>query len=471
MYRLFLRDTIAVTFQQLINMNTDIKFLIRKYNVPGPRYTSYPTVPYWDAATFVYKKWLQAIHDVDSSEGISIYIHLPYCESLCTFCGCNTRITVNHAVEDSYIDTVLKEWSYYIMRMKHQPLIRELHLGGGTPTFFSAANLERLVKGITQHAQVVSDPEFSFEGHPGNTTEQHLRTLYDLGFRRVSFGIQDFDPMVQDIINRKQTFEQVQAITLQARAIGYASVNYDILYGLPMQTLQNITDTMHKVTLLKPDRIAFYSYAHIPWIKPGQRKFTEQDLPDDEVKRTLYETGREMLEKAGYQEIGMDHFALETDDLYKVFRSKKLHRNFMGYTTGSTTTLIGLGVSSISELADAYAQNVKTVEEYKTLVHADQIPVFRGHFLSREDHIIRQHILNLMCRLETSWEDPAKQCIALFSGIGSMNVMEKEGLVKIGLYSLEITEKGRPFIRNICMALDARMHKTQTMTVQFSKVI
>lgn len=473
MCRLLLRGMNAVTFHRLIKMKTDKESLIRKYNVPGPRYTSYPPVPYWDTDAFCRSAWIQAIEkaSADNQDGISIYIHLPYCESLCTFCGCNTRITVNHAVEDSYIDAVLKEWSLYVALMKKKPLIKELHLGGGTPTFFSAENLARLINGITEHAHIASDPEFGFEGHPANTTKQHLQTLYDLGFRRVSFGIQDFDPKVQEVINRKQTFEQVQTVSAQAKAIGYTSVNYDVLYGLPLQTLENITDTMQKVIQLKPDRIAFYSYAHVPWIKPGQRKFTELDLPDDEVKRSLYETGRALLENAGYREIGMDHFSLQTDDLYVAFKNKKLHRNFMGYTTRYTSTLIGLGVSSISELPGAYAQNVKTVEEYKELVQLGQIPVFKGHFLTREDAIIRQHILNLMCRLQTGWENPSSQCSSVLTGIGSMAVMEKEGLVNIGFHWLEITEKGRPFIRNICMALDARLQKSKNNNNTFSKVI
>ncbi|WP_018342346.1 oxygen-independent coproporphyrinogen III oxidase [Cytophaga aurantiaca] len=452
-------------------MKTDKESLIRKYNVPGPRYTSYPPVPYWDADTFTRLKWIEAIEKSADEEGISIYIHLPYCESLCTFCGCNTRITVNHAVEDSYIDAVLEEWSLYKALIKKQPVIKELHLGGGTPTFFSAENLTRLIKGITSDARIALDPEFGFEGHPANTTQEHLQALYNVGFRRVSFGIQDFDPKVQEVINRKQTFEQVEEVTRCAREIGYTSVNYDVLYGLPLQTLEKITDTMQKVIQLKPDRIAFYSYAHVPWIKPGQRKFTELDLPDDEAKRALYESGRTLLEQAGYREIGMDHFALETDDLYTAFKNKKLHRNFMGYTTGHTNVLIGLGVSSISELPNAYAQNVKTVEEYKALVQASEIPVFKGHFLTREDRIIRKHILNLMCRLQTGIENPSNQCSSVLTGIGAMAVMEKEGLVKIGLHSLEITEKGRPFIRNICMALDARMQKAQTNKNTFSKVI
>lgn len=453
--------------------DTEREQLIRKYNIPGPRYTSYPTVPYWDAKSFSPMQWKSQLSEVfkNKKEEIALYIHLPYCESLCTFCGCNTRITVNHNVEAPYIDTVLKEWDLYLDLMENKPNIKEIHLGGGTPTFFSPDNLEKLIKGITQKVPLSQDAELGFEGHPNNTSKEHLQTLYQLGFRRVSYGIQDFDQMVQDVIHRKQSFEKVKKVTEISREIGYTSINYDIVYGLPLQTLSTVKDTIEKVMLLKPDRIAFYSYAHVPWIKPGQRKFTELDLPDDETKRSLYEQGRSMLERAGYQEIGMDHFALKSDSLYEVALQKKLHRNFMGYTSRRTSRVIGLGVSSISDLWEAYAQNVKTVEEYKTLVEAGAIPVFRGHFLSSEDLILRQHILNIMCQYQTSWIKPSEQCMALFDGLGRMKDLEKDGLLKIGISSLEVTEAGGPFIRNICMALDARMHAVVKNEIQFSKVI
>jgi oxygen-independent coproporphyrinogen-3 oxidase len=447
--------------------------LIQKYNVAGPRYTSYPTVPFWDAGTFSPLKWKSAISEKFSAnrEEISLYIHLPFCESLCTFCGCNTRITVNHKVETPYIETVLREWDLYLAIMDVRPVIKEIHLGGGTPTFFSPENLKKLINGITSRVKVAHHPEFGFEGHPNNTTKEHLQTLYDLGFRRVSFGIQDFDPIVQTVINRKQTFEQVKEVTENARAIGYSSINFDIVYGLPLQTLDSVINTINKVNELKPDRIAYYSYAHVPWIKPGQRKFTELDLPEDAVKRSLYETGKRMLEEYGYIEIGMDHFALKSDSLYQAAKNKTLHRNFMGYTTSITSACIGLGVSSISDLWGAFAQNVKTVEEYKANVQEGIIPVFRGHFLNNEDLVIRQHILNIMCKFETSWIDADMQTPSLFRGIDNLYELENDGLVEIGLNDLKITEKGQPFVRNVCMALDARMHEANHQNILFSKVI
>ncbi|MDB5274564.1 MAG: hemN [Chitinophagaceae bacterium] len=451
----------------------DKDLLIRKYNVPGPRYTSYPTVPFWDNETFGLEKWEKLIVEKFSEnwEEISVYIHLPYCESLCTFCGCNTRITVNHAVEAPYIDAVLKEWNLYLSKMKFKPVIKELHLGGGTPTFFSAKQLERLILGITANVILCPDAELGFEGHPNNTTPLHLQTLYDLGFRRVSFGIQDFDPKVQEAINRIQSFDKVKEVTQEARSIGYTSINFDIVYGLPLQTLSSISDTIDKVKELRPDRIAFYSYAHVPWIKPGQRKFTELDLPDDEEKRALYEYGLKELEEAGYVEIGMDHFALPSDVLYHAAMNKTLHRNFMGYTTQRTATLIGLGVSAISDIGEAYAQNVKTVEEYIARIDHHILPVFRGHFLNKEDAVMKKHILNVMCKQETSWEGTNESCMSLFNALLNMEELEKDGLIETEYFSLKVTPLGKKFIRNVCMALDTYLQAKGKSVVQFSKVI
>src|SRR5665213_448567 len=379
--------------------------LAQKYNVAAPRYTSYPTMPYWDIDFFDQQSWTQSVKlsfEESKGNGISLYIHLPFCESLCTYCGCNTRITKNHVVEEPYINAVLREWEMYKQIIGESPVIREIHLGGGTPTFFSAQNLHLLINGILDGAQLHAKSEFSFEAHPGNTSAEHLQTLYNLGFRRLSLGIQDFDPKVQFIINRHQSFKQVQKVTEEARRIGYTSINYDLIYGLPLQTFEGLADTMHLVAELMPDRIAFYSYAHVPWLKPGQRKFTELDLPVDAEKRKLYEIGKEMFNKAGYVEIGMDHFALKTDSLYKASLSGKLHRNFMGYTHNYTQLMIGLGVSSISDTWFSYMQNVKKVEDYQALIAKGTFPIFKGHLLNEEDLVLRKHISNIMCRFETS---------------------------------------------------------------------
>lgn len=296
----------------------DIKQLSDKYRVAAPRYTSYPTVPYWDCSNFTEQRWSeQVLQSNDFADGISLYIHLPFCESLCTYCGCNTRITKNHSVEGPYISAVLKEWQLYLRQFPTKPLIKEIHLGGGTPTFFSPANLELLITGITAYSCIHPEGEFSIEAHPNNTTTQHLEVLYRLGFRRLSLGIQDFDPTVQFVINRIQFVKSVADVTAEARRIGYHSVNYDLIYGLPLQKLEGLISTINTVTALVPDRIAFYSYAHVPWVKPGQRRYTEAHLPSPELKAELYQTGREMLIESGYAEIGMDHFTLTTDSLYQ----------------------------------------------------------------------------------------------------------------------------------------------------------
>lgn len=449
--------------------------LFQKYNVQGPRYTSYPTVPYWNGVAPTKQELINEVQKsfslTNKNEGISIYIHLPFCESLCTYCGCNTRITVNHAVEEPYIDSLIKEWKMYLDIFQEKPNIKELHLGGGTPTFFSAENLKKLVSNIVATSNILPDAEFSFEAHPNNTTHSHLEALYNLGFRRLSLGVQDFDEKVQDAINRKQSFEQVKNITQLARNIGYVSINFDLIYGLPFQTLQTIKTTVEKTIQLKPDRIAFYSYAHVPWLKPGQRKYSEKDLPMGDEKRALYELGRALFEKAGYVEIGMDHFALKSDSLYLAEISGNLHRNFMGYTARKTHLLVGLGVSSISDAWTAFVQNVKTVEEYYSYLDKNELPIFKGHILTEEDLVLRQHILNIMCKLHTSWEKKSEQCESLFKAFERLDEMEADGLVIRKKQSLLVTEKGRPFIRNICMAFDARLHQNKPETTLFSQTI
>jgi oxygen-independent coproporphyrinogen III oxidase len=449
--------------------------LIKKYNVAGPRYTSYPTVPYWNEIPPTIEQWVssvkKAFEESNSKDGLSLYLHLPFCESLCTYCGCNTRITINHNVEDPYINSLLKEWKMYRKLFSEIPRIKEIHLGGGTPTFFSATNLKKLIEGILKDTIICSDAEFSFEAHPNNTNEIHLKTLYGLGFRRLSLGIQDFDIKVQTIVNRIQPFENVERVLNLARKIGYTSVNFDLIYGLPLQTRKSVIDTINKVNILKPDRIAFYSYAHVPWIKPGQRKFSEADLPVDEEKRALYEIGKEKFSENGYVEIGMDHFALKSDSLFKAAEEGKLHRNFMGYTHSYTQLMIGLGVSSISDTWYAYGQNVKKVEEYYELIDKGVLPIFKGHQLTEEDLIIRKHILNIMCRFETEWKDKKMQCNAVYQAVEKLAEMERDKLIEILPYELKVKKSARPFIRNICMAFDAKLWRSLPKTQIFSSTV
>lgn len=445
--------------------------LIKKYNVAAPRYTSYPTVPYWDNDQWSQQQWFDSVkksYNESSIHGISLYIHLPFCENLCTYCGCTTRITKNHKVEEPYIDAVLAEWRMYNCILGDKPRIREIHLGGGTPTFFSPKNLQKLIDGIRENADLLPDADLSFEGHPANTTREHLQTLYDSGFRRLSLGIQDFDPLVQQIINRKQSVEQVKQVTDAAREIGYTSINYDLIYGLPLQKLSSVSSTIKEVIKLSPERIAYYSYAHVPWLKPGQRNFTEADLPVDEEKRTLYECGRNMLLDAGYEDIGMDHFSLQGDSLLNASRSGKLHRNFMGYTHQYTQLSIGLGISSIGDSWYGFAQNVKSVETYLRNISEGIFPLVKGHTLTPEDLTIRRIILDIMCLGKTILpaNDPLHPDF-----ISRLRPLEQDGLVHITDTQLIVTDTGRSFLRNICMCFDQKLVSNASPTQIFSTTV
>lgn len=450
-------------------------FLFRKYNIPGPRYTSYPTVPYWSHSPTT-ESWLENINlalkqSRHSRVGAAIYIHIPFCEKLCTYCGCNTRITKNHSVSNTYIQTVLQELALYSEQLSEEILLSDLHLGGGTPTFMSPSELEELVNGIVAQVGIVGDKEFSIEVDPRVTTEEHIRVLSHLGFRRLSLGVQDFDSQVQKIVHRIQSEDQVRILTESARKFGFTSISYDLIYGLPLQTLESIEKTMQTVIKLKPDRIAFYGYAHVPWIKPSQRRFSESDLPVGDKKRQLYELGRFFLEKSGYIEVGMDHFALPSDSLWIASQEKTIHRNFMGYTSRLVSPLIGLGVSAIGDSWTAFAQNEKILEHYQNQVQKGKLPIVRGHLLNKEDQIIRRHILNLMTYLETSWIDPELQTSFLKTTQERLLELEIDGLVQLSDQSCRITSLGRPFMRNICMAFDARLINSTPSTSLFSQTI
>jgi oxygen-independent coproporphyrinogen-3 oxidase len=454
----------------------DEQSLFRKYNVAGPRYTSYPTVPFWQNPTLSSLEWMQTVgknfNNFHSRE-ISLYIHLPFCESLCTFCGCHKRITKNHTVEIPYLDAVLKEWQLYLRRLPFKPIIKELHLGGGTPTFFDPQHLKQFLEKLLAQQEVEnSEVDFSFEAHPNNTTQAHLKVLFDLGFRRLSLGVQDYSSVVQQAIHRIQSVEQVAKVHLAAKEMGYTSISHDLVFGLPKQTLESIKYTVENTLKLMPERLSLYSYAHVPWIKGnGQRGFEDSDIPQGEEKRALYELAKEMLEKAGYLEIGMDHFALPGDSLYEAFVKKELHRNFMGYTTQYTPLLIGLGMSSISDSWFGFAQNIKDLSFYLQAIELDKLPIERGHILNEEDLFIRQHILDLMCHFETQIP-PSQLGKPYYNEVKvRLEQLKNDDLVMWDDSSFTVTEKGIPFVRNICMAFDSYLHLAGSTEKVFSKTV
>ncbi|HUZ59246.1 MAG TPA: oxygen-independent coproporphyrinogen III oxidase [Hanamia sp.] len=437
--------------------------LLKKYNVPVPRYTSYPTVPFWKEGINV-SKWIQLFQQEflknNNAEGISLYIHLPFCESLCTYCGCNKKITTNHTVETLYLENIIKEWEIYVAIMSEKPVIRELHLGGGTPTFFSPENLQKLLNGIFKNAAIHPQHEFGVEGHPNNTTKEHLQALNDLGFRRVSYGVQDHDPKVQHIINRIQPFENVKLAVENARAVGYDSVNFDLIYGLPMQTEESIKKTVLQSISLKPDRVAFYSYAHVPWASRGQRLFDENDLPSADDKMKFYQAGKNLFIHNGYTDIGMDHFSLATDSLYAAWKEGWLHRNFMGYTAQKTSMILGLGVSSISDAGTGFAQNHKTLHDYYESVNKHEFPVTKGYFLDEEDSAFRQYILDVSCQAKTTFHEEHLPLLHQYS-FPELRKLAADNLVEFDETGLAVTDLGRNFIRNICKAFDLHLLRGQ----------
>lgn len=446
--------------------------LLAKYDIPAPRYTSYPTVPYWtDNPTP--EQWLEEIRRTfakDPNTAWSMYIHIPFCESLCTFCGCNTFITRNHDNETSYTKALHAEWNSYVQEvpaLKEAPL-RQIHLGGGTPTFFSGENLKNLLRPIL--AMVNIDPahfEGSIEVGPRITKREHLDALRELGFQRISMGVQDFNPEVQHLINRIQPYEMTRDLTLLAREVGFESVNYDLIYGLPAQTPESFRKTAETTIELRPDRIALYSFAFVPWIKKAHRLFTEDDLPKGADKRVLYEIARDLFLKAGYVELGLDHFALPDDNLYLAYERGELHRNFMGYTDMRTDVLLGLGVSSISETPTCFHQNDKQINDYKKRVLAGEIPTLRGHLLSEEDMQQREQILQFMTQQRVVLADEAQaEDVRAY-----LDELIQDGLVEIDGLEMRLTERGRPFLRNAAMALDMRLRRNKPDTRVFSQAV
>ena len=388
--------------------------------------------------------------------GISLYIDLPFCESLCTYCGCNKKITTNHKVEEEYLRIVLKEWSLYREIMGRLPVIRELHLGGGTPTFFSPANLHRLISIILNQSTVHPDHVFSLEGHPNNTTREHLEVLYALDFRRISYGVQDLNPEVQKAIGRIQSFEQLEIATEAARDVGFTAVNFDLIYGLPLQTPERLSVTIRKSVSLRPDRIAFYSYAHIPSVNCSQRLIDDNQLPSVEEKLYLHQLGKVLLGEAGYNNIGMDHFALSHDELYIVWKHHRLHRNFMGYTTQNSGMLLGLGVSAISDTGTAYGQNEKKLGDYYRAIRDGRLAVARCCYLTDEDLVFRRHILDIACKGYTVF-DPTYTATYAEWTLPRLQDLQRDGLVVLDVHGVALTEAGRPFLRHACKAFDLRL--------------
>ena len=445
--------------------------LLNKYDLPVPRYTSYPTVPYWsDSPTE--DDWVDSLnrHMKKDESSWSMYLHIPFCETLCSFCGCNTSITKNKARGIDYVNYILNEWKLYTQKVPDLKTkkLKQIHLGGGSPNFLSPTSFKQLLEPIMSDCNIhPKEFECSIEVDPRRCTDEQLQTLAQLGFNRISIGVQDFNIEVQRLINRIQSYESVERVTRLSRELGMPSVNFDLIYGLPKQTMDLFKKTIEKTITLKPDRIALYSLAIVPWIKPSQKLFKDEDLPMGAEKRALYEYARGELIDAGYIEIGMDHFALPADSLAVALNDQTLHRNFMGYTCKNSDVLLGLGVSSISETPDCFHQNEKILTKYQDFVDKGQIPTFRGHKLNKDDIYYRNKVLKFMTQLEVDLDDQQQeQDVKSF-----LNEMIKDGLIQVGDSKLKITEKGHPFLRNACLVFDQRLRLKKPDAKTFSKSI
>lgn len=451
----------------------DLKQLIEKYNVPAPRYSCYPAPSYWDDKNPDAKKWLRTMGKAlkgGKGAGLDMYIHMPFCDSLCTFCGFEKRITQNHYVEEIYIEALLKQWSIYLDHFGEKPLVSRLHMGGGTPTFFSPRNLERLFSGLLPSLDLKEDCEISFEAHPASATADHMQALYDFGFRTISFGVQDFNETVLKTINRIQTYENVKTAVETARKIGYTRVIFDLIYGLPYQNVSTITETMKKAVDFLPGTVAFYSYIHVPREQPAQRSFKDSALAHGAKKIHLFEAGAGILENAGYGQIGIDHFALPKDPLSSAYHERRISRGFTGYTHRLSDALLGLGAIAISDARTAYAQSLTSVEEFHDKVFSNTLPIARTHNMTSEDILLKEFINSVMCYGEAKWSQEIFDSLNPEAKYEVIQI-QKEGLIEVNPRGFKVTKEGKPFLRNISMIFDARRHRSRNNDAVFSESI
>ena len=455
--------------------------LIRRFDVSGPRYTSYPTADRFVEA-FGMDDYVRALEQrrqgpaaAALARPLSIYVHLPFCESLCYYCACNKIITKHHERAAPYLALLRREVELHVQHMGRGAAVSQLHLGGGTPTFLSDEELAWLMDLLRSHFTFQDGGEYSIEVDPRTVTAERLESLRQLGFNRLSFGVQDFDPDVQKAVHRVQPAEQVFALVASARRIGFDSVNVDLIYGLPKQNPQSFARTLEQVCELRPDRIALYAYAHLPERFKPQRRIIMIDLPLPDAKVSMLASALKTFMQAGYVYLGMDHFALPEDALAIAKRQGRLHRNFQGYSTQPDCDLVGLGVSAIGKVGATYSQNVKTLDEYQYLIDQGRLPVARGLALSRDDILRRSVIMALMCQGEVLFESIELAHLIDFrqyfaAEMEQMREMQQQGLVSISDSSIQVTPLGWFFVRGVAMVFDKYLQADRTRA-RFSKII
>lgn len=442
--------------------------LVKKYEQPGPRYTSYPTVPAWTDSVgpnTLADRLVEASREPQTP--LSLYFHLPFCRRLCTYCGCNIVITRDQKKADEYIDHLIKEMDLATAKLGARRSVSQLHWGGGTPTFLDVSQLQRLIGEMKARFDFVPDAEISVEVNPVFTTAEQLQVMRDAGFNRLSMGVQDFDPNVQKVINRYQTYEQTSDLLQAARQQGYTGVNFDLVYGLPLQTADSWARTMDQVLAMRPDRFAVYAFAYLPEQIKHQAKLPVAEIPRGKNKLDLFRKAYASIVGSGYQAIGMDHFALPDDELAQAQRKRSLSRNFQGYTVKHAPDVVAFGMSAISDVRGLYAQNAHEIPAYYAAVGKGELPVTKGFVCSDDDRRRRTLITQLMCNF---WVDLGEDGQARYaSELEQLRPMEQDGLLKLHGNEITISDMGRFFIRNIAMKFDAYLNVNKT--VKFSQTV
>ncbi|WP_164021779.1 oxygen-independent coproporphyrinogen III oxidase [Pyxidicoccus trucidator] len=447
--------------EPLLDVPTPSEELLSRYNVSGPRYTSYPTAPMWreDFGADALSERLIGAGAQSGSEPLSLYVHLPFCRSLCWYCGCNVVISKDAGAADRYLDHLALELDLVAERLGARRSLSQVHWGGGTPTFLSEAQLERLWTELTRRFTPLPDAEVAIEVHPALTTPGQLSLLRQLGFNRVSMGLQDFDPQVQRTTNRLQTPEQTRALLEHARALGFSGVNFDLIYGLPHQNAESWARTLETVLSMRPDRLAVYSFAYMPEVLKHQRRMPADALPGARAKLDLFRSAYASFVGAGYRPIGMDHFAVPEDELARAQAERRLGRNFQGYTVKAASDVVALGSTGISDVGGAYAQNVRPLPHYYARVAEGRLATERGLALTDDDRRRRAVITQLMCNFWTDLGDEGSRYFA--PELERLRTFEDDGLVVRTGSQLELTPLGRLFVRNVAMVFDAQLSRAE----------
>lgn len=457
-------------------MNINLE-LLKKYDVPGPRYTSYPPAPHFHEG-FTHSDYVDEIVKTNYGENLpdlSLYFHIPYCDTLCYFCGCNMIVTRNRERIREYIKYIKNEIDLLRQYLNLNRKAAQLHWGGGTPTSLNPDEIDSLMKYIRQSFQFKEDAEIGCEIDPRGLTRDHLVALRENGFNRISMGVQDFNDKVQKYVNRIQPEEMTTQVVNWVRELGFQSVNLDLMYGLPFQTIQTFEETLDKTIKLSPDRLAVFNYAHVPWMKKHQALIHPEDLPSPQEKLSILKLTIEKLTSSGYVFIGMDHFAKPDDDLAIALKNKKLYRNFQGYSTHAGCDLYAFGITSISQLKNIYAQNFKTEKEYFKAIDDEKLPVLKGYRLNEDDQIRRTVIMKLMCDFELDFSEIENEHKINFkeyfkNSLNSLSEMENEGLVEIKDGKIKVSEMGRLLIRNIAMKFDGFIERKKD-EMKYSRTI